>query len=92
MTIWLQRNYFERLPIKFKTTFDHKCPFYDAELLFLKKKKRNFEQLYRKTRSVDLKVDLDFKTKNYFDEFLEKRALFINNVLYGKPTRQNYAL
>ena len=75
-----------------KTIFDYKCPFYDYELLFLKRKKRKCERLYQKTWSLDLKADFDLNAKIYFDKFPDKRSLFINNVLHGKCTRQKYAL
>ena len=58
----------------------------------MEKKKRKCERLNRKTRSVNSKADFDLNTKICFDKFLEKRALFINNVLHGKCTRQKYAL
>ena len=82
----------DQLPHKVKAIFDHKCPFYDDELLFLKRKKKKCERLYRKTRSVDLKADFDLNTKMIPISFLKKRALFINNVWYGKCTGQKYAL
>ena len=68
-----------------KTTFfEHIRPFYDDEFLYLKVKKKKYEQLYQKTRSVDLKVDFDLNTGI--------KAVLINNVLYGKCTSQIYAL
>ena len=82
----------DQLPLKVKTIFDHKCSFYDDEWLFLKRKEeKKCKRLYRKTQIVDLKADFDLITKIYFDNFLEKRALFINNVLYVKCTRQKYS-
>ena len=45
-----------------------------------------------KPRHVDLKAYFDSTTKIYFNKFLEKRALFMNNVLHGKSTRQKEAL
>ena len=82
----------DHLPLKVKTIFEHKYPIYDDELLFLKRNKRKCERLNRKTRSVELKADFDLNTKVYLDNFLEKNARFINNVLHGKFKSQNYAL
>ena len=55
-------------------------------------KKRKCEWSYRKTRNVDLKADFNLDTKIFFDNLLEKRAIFIINVFYRKFTRQKRAL
>ena len=81
-----------QLSLKIKTAFAHKCPFCDEKLLFLNWKKRKFERLYRKTQNIDLKAELDLSTKIFFVKFLEKRESFINDVCYGKCTRQKYTL
>ena len=52
-----------QLPLKIKKTIsEHKGPFYDGELLFLTRKKKN-KRLYRKSRNVGLKADFDLNTK-----------------------------
>ena len=62
----------DQIPLMIEIIFEYKFPSCDAELLFLKGKKRKCERLYRKTRSVDFKADFDLNTKIYFDKLLKK--------------------
>ena len=79
------------LPLKLKTFTKHQCPFFDDELLRLKRKKRNAERKFRKSKSSVLKSEYENVTHMYFIKFLEKRRLYIENALMEKCSRKKFA-
>ena len=79
------------LPLKIKTFTKHQCPFFDDELLRLKRKKRKAERKYGKSKLSVLKSEYENVTHMYFEKFLEKRRLYIENALMENCSRKKYA-
>ena len=79
-------------PRKIKTVTTHRCPFFDEVLLNLKRKKRKSELVFRKSENIDLKSVFEINTKTYFQKFLQKRAIYIENTLKNESAREKYAL
>ena len=69
------------LPLKIKTFTKHQCPFFDDELLRLKRKKGKAERKNRQSKLSVLKSEYKIVTHMYFEKFLEKRRLYIENAL-----------
>ena len=57
------------LPLKVKTFTKHQCPFFDDELLRLKRKKRKAKRKYRKSKLSVLKSEYENVTHMYFEKF-----------------------
>ena len=79
------------LPLKIKTFTKHQCPFFDDELLRLKRKNRKEERKYRKSKTYVLKAEYENITHMYFEKFLEKRRLYIENALKENCNRKEFA-
>ena len=79
------------LPLEIKTFTKHQCPFFDDELLRLKRKKRKAERKYRKSKTSVLKSEYEKVTHMYFEKFLEKRRLYIENTLLENCSRKKFA-
>ena len=79
------------LPLKIKTFTKHQCPFFDDELLRLKRKKRKAERKYRMWKLSVLKSEYENVTHMYFEKFLEKRRLYIENALMENCSRKKCA-
>ena len=80
------------LPLKRKTFTKHQCPFIEDELLRLKRKKRKTERRYRKSKTPVLKSKYENVNHMYFDKFLEKRRLYIENALMENCSRKKCQL
>ena len=79
------------LPLKIKTFTKHQCPFFDDELLRLKRKKRKAERKYRKSKKSILKSEYENVTHMNFEKFLEKCRLYIENALMENCSRKKFA-
>ena len=79
------------LPLKIKTFTKHHCPFFDDELLRSKRKKRKAERKHRKSKLSVLKSEYKNVTHMYFEKFLEKRRLYIENALMENSGRKRFA-
>ena len=79
------------LPLKIKTFTKHQCPFFDDELLRLKRKKRKAERKYRKSKTSVLKSEYENVTHMYFEKFLERRRLYKKNALRENCSRKKFA-
>ena len=79
------------LPLKIKTFTKHQCPLFDDELSRLKRKKRKAERKYRKSKLSVLKSEYKIVTHIYFEKFLEKRRLYIENALMENCSRKKFA-
>ena len=55
----------------------HDCPFHDNELRACKRKRRQLERLFRKTRSTIDRQYMQIATENYFKLFHKKRSRFL---------------
>ena len=69
------------LPLKIKTFTKHQCPFFDDELLRLKRKKRKAERKHKKSKTSVLKSENENVIDMYFEKFLEKPRLYFENAL-----------
>ena len=76
------------VPLKIKTFTKHQCPFFDDVLLRLKQKKRKAERKYRKSKTSVLKSEHENVNHMYFEKFLEKRRLYIENALIENCSRK----
>ena len=86
--IWFEENMFDFvLPLKLKTFTKYQCPFFDEDLLSLKRKNRKTERTFRKSKTSVLKSDYEMVTHMYFAKILEKRRLYIENVLMENCNR-----
>ena len=79
------------LPLKIKTVTKHQCPFFDDELLRLKRKERKAERKFRKSKTSVLKSEHENVTHMYFEKLLEKRRLYIENALIENCSRKKFA-
>ena len=79
------------LPLKIKIFTKHQCPFFDDELLRLKRKKRKAKRKYRKSKTSVLKSEYENVTHINFEKFLEKRRLYIENALMENCSRKKFA-
>ena len=79
------------LPLKIKIFTKHQCPFFDHVLLRLKRKKKKEERKYRKSKLSVLKSEYENVTHMYFEKFLEKRILYIENALMENCSRKKLA-
>ena len=59
----------------------HDCFFYDNELRACKRKRRQLERLFRKTRSTIDRLHMQSATENYFKLFHKKRSRFLETKL-----------
>ena len=64
----------------------HNCPFYDNELRACKRKRRQLERLFRKTRSTINRLHMQIATENYFKLFHKKRSMFLEKKLIDADT------
>ena len=79
------------LPLEVKTFTKHQCPFFDDELLILKRKNRKEESKYRKLKISVLKSEYEKFTHIYFEKPFEKRRLYIENALIENCGRKKLA-
>ena len=79
------------LQLKIKTLTKHQCPFVEDELLSLKRKKRIAECKYRKLKTSVLKSEYDNVTHLYFENFLEKSRLYIENAFLENCSCKKFA-
>ena len=64
----------------------HDCSFYDKELRACKRKRRQLERLFRKTRSTIDRLHKQIATENYFKLFHKKRSRFSEKKLNDADT------
>ena len=64
----------------------HDCPFYDNELRACKRKRRQLEKLFIKTRSTIDRLHMQIATENYFKLFHKKPSRFLGNKLNDADT------
>ena len=79
------------LPLKIQTITKYQCPFFDNELLRIKLKKRKAKRKYKGSKTSVLKSEYGNVTHMYSEKFLEKRRLYIENVLMENCSRKMFA-
>ena len=79
------------LPLQIKAFTKHQSPIIDDENLRLKRKERKAERKYRNTKLSVLKSEYKNVTHMYFENFLEKRRLYLENALMENCSRKNFA-
>ena len=79
------------LPPEIKPITKHQCTFFEDELLRLKRKKINAEDKYRKSKTSVLESEYENVSHMYFEKFLEKGRLYIENALMEKCSRKKFA-
>ena len=58
----------------------------------MKRKKRKAERKCRKSKLSELKSEYEIVTHMYFEKFLEKRRLYIENALMANCSRKKFAI
>ena len=91
MYLRFEENFLDSvLPLEIKRFSKHQCPFLDDELLWLKRKKRKTERKYRKSKTSVLKSEYENIIQMFFEKFLEKRGLYIENKLMEICSRKEF--
>ena len=79
------------LPLRIETFTKHQCPLFDDKFLRLKRKEKKAERKHKKSKTSVLKSDFENVTYMYFEKFLEKIRLYLENALMEKCSRKKLA-
>ena len=92
MYLSFEENFLDSvLPLRIETFTKHQCLFFDDELLRLKRKKKKAERKHKKSKTSVLKSDFENVTYMYFEKFLEKLRLYLENALMENCSRKKFA-
>ena len=78
--------------LKIKYVRNHTCPFFDDELITIKRSGRKFEKAYRKNGNSQAESRFLNSVLEYFELFTKKKSEYLEKCVAGENKRVRYSM